>query len=105
MSGTDIAFMKPVNASSIYNDKHKPELLTNGESCKDGTSPAAATKHEDNPWFRVDLLGKFYIRTVVLTPRESKSKYCIIFQRPYQVYKLRRGDRELYHIPSLYLLY
>ena len=64
--------MKPVTASSVYNDKHKPELLTNAESCKDGTKPAAATKEQDKPWFKVDLQGKFYIRTVVVTPRESK---------------------------------
>ena len=75
ITGTDIAFMKPVNASSIYDDnllKHKPEYLTNGDSCTDGTNPAGSTKKEDKPWFRVDLLGKFYIRTVVLTPRERK---------------------------------
>ena len=72
MSGGDIAFMKPVDASSIYNDKHKPELLTNGQSCKNGTQPAAATKTEDKPWFRIDLQGKFYIRTVTVTPRKSK---------------------------------
>ena len=72
MPGADIAFMKPVNASSVYDDKHKPEYLTNGESCKGGTQPAAATKQEDRPWFKVDLQGKFYIRTVVLTPREGK---------------------------------
>ena len=74
MSGADIAFIKPVSASSIYDDKHKPELLTNGQSCKDGISPAAATKEEDKPWFRIDLQGKFYIRTVTVTPRESKAK-------------------------------
>ena len=78
MTGADIAFGKPVNASSTYGDNpsdynsHKPEYLTNGESCKDGTQPAAATKEEDKPWFRIDLQGKFYIRTIVLTPRESK---------------------------------
>ena len=73
MSGADIAFGKPVNASSIYDDNHKPELLTNGQSCTDhGTIPVAATKHEDKPWFKIDLQGKFYIRTVVLTPREGK---------------------------------
>ena len=72
MSGADIAFMKPVNASSIYDGNHKPELLTNGQSCKDGTSPAAATLTEDKPWFRVDLKGKFYIRTVTVTPRKSR---------------------------------
>ena len=65
--------MKPVNASSIYDDNHRPELLTNGQSCTDyGTHPAAATKHEDKPWFRIDLQGKFYIRTVTVTPRKSK---------------------------------
>ena len=73
MTGTDIAFMKPVNASSIWNYDHRPEYLTNGESCStEGTWKAAATKHENNPWFRVDLQGKFYIRTVVLTPRKSE---------------------------------
>ena len=75
MKGADIAFLKPVSASSIYDDdqKYKPEYLTNGKSCiSELTFPAAATKHEDKPWFRVNLQGKFYIRTVVLTPRESK---------------------------------
>ena len=71
MVGTDIAFMKPVNASSIYDDKHKPELLTNGQSCTDrGTWPAVATKKEEKPWFKVDLQGKFYIRTVTVTSRK-----------------------------------
>ena len=73
MSGTDIAFMKPVNASSIWNDDHRAEYLTNGESCtREGTWPAASTNEEDKPWFRIDLQGKFYIRTVVVTPRERK---------------------------------
>ena len=72
MSGGDIAFMKPVDASSIYDDKHNPELLTNGQSCKNGTIPAAATLTEDKPWFRIDLQGKFYIRTVIVTPRRGK---------------------------------
>ena len=64
--------MKPVTASSIYNNNHRPEYLTNGESCTDGSNPAASTKTEDKPWFRVDLLGKFYIRSVTVTPRKSK---------------------------------
>ena len=64
--------MKPVNASSIYDNNHKPELLTNGSSCTNGHHPAAATKEEDKPWFKVDLQGKFYIRTVTVTPRNSK---------------------------------
>ena len=76
MTGADIAFGKPVSASSIYGDnpsEYKPEYLTNGESCtREGTWPAAATKQEDKPWFRIDLQGKFYIRTVVVTPREGK---------------------------------
>ena len=75
ITGADRAFMKPVTASSIWKDypEHIPEYLTNGESCTDkGTWPAASTNEEDEPWFRVDLLGKFYIRTVVLTPRERK---------------------------------
>ena len=54
MSGGDIAFMKPVDASSIWGVNHEPELLTNGQSCKDGTIPAAATLTEDKPWFRID---------------------------------------------------
>ena len=65
--------MKPVSASSVWGDNHEPELLTNGQSCfHDGIYPAAATKEQDNPWFRIDLKGKFYIRTVTVTPRKSK---------------------------------
>ena len=64
--------MKPVNASSVYDNNHKADYLTNGQSCTDGTQPAASTGTEDKPWFKVDLLGKFYIRTVTVTPRECK---------------------------------
>ena len=73
MVGADIAFMKPATASSVWDNNHRPEYLTNGESCtKDGTWKAAATTKENKPWFRVDLQGKFYIRTVTLTPRKRK---------------------------------
>ena len=73
MAGADIAFMKPATASSSFDYNHRPEYLTNGESCTDrGTWPAAATKTEDKQWFRIDLQGKFYIRTVTLTPRKRK---------------------------------
>ena len=68
MVGTDIAFMKPVNASSVYRNQ-KPELLTNGQSCTtEGIWPLASTENEEKPWFKVDLQGKFYIRTVTVTP-------------------------------------
>ena len=73
MTGTDIAFRKPATASSSFDYNHRPEYLTNGQSCtKEGTWKAAATQTENNPWFRVDLQGMFYIRTVVLTPRNSE---------------------------------
>ena len=70
LTGADIAFKKPVTASSIYDTNHRPEYLTNGQSCKDGNYPAASTKEkEDKPWFRVNLQRKFYIRRLVVTPR------------------------------------
>ena len=72
MLGVDIASGKPVTASSVYNNYYRPEYLTNGESCKDGNHPAASTKEENKPWFKIDLQGKFYIRTVTVTPRRSK---------------------------------
>ena len=72
MSAVDIASGKPVTASSVWDSNYRPEYLTNGESCKDGTHPAASTKQEDKPWFRIDLQGKFYISTVTVTPRKSK---------------------------------
>ena len=96
ISGADIAFMKPVNASSIYDDNHKPELLTNGSSCTDGIHPAASTIREDKPWFRIDLQGKFYIRTVTVTPRKRKFNSLFILGGPYQIYTVRRVERGLY---------
>ena len=78
MSGADIAFMKPVDASSIYDDKHKPELLTNGQSCKDGTSPAAATKTEDKPFFKNKLTGEVLHQDSESNTKEGRVYYSIL---------------------------
>ena len=66
--------MKPVTASSFFDSDHRPEYLTNGKSCNNtgGTHPAATTKREEKPWFRINLNGKYHIRAVVVKPRGSK---------------------------------
>ena len=78
---TDIAFNKPATASSIYNGKHNrykfgPQFVTNGLSvCNNGGGPIAHTRNEAKPWFKVDLQGTFYIKTVVVNAREGKFIY------------------------------
>ena len=76
MVDPDIAFNKPATASSTWDNKdyYKPVYLTNGlADCDADQGPIAHTGRNDPaPWFRVDLRGKFYIRTVIVNPRTSK---------------------------------
>ena len=73
---TDIAFNKPATASSIFGGvryKFGPQFVTNGLSVCDNTAgPIAHTQTEVNPWFKVDLQGTFYIKTVVVNPKTRK---------------------------------
>ena len=73
---TDIAFNKPATASSTWGgETHKlgPQFVTNGLSvCDNALGPIAHTRNEANPWFKVDLQGTFYIKTVVVNPRTCK---------------------------------
>ena len=72
----DIAFNKPVTASSILDnktDQYGPQYATNGQAeCGSSSGPVAHTNYEPAAWFRVDLQGKFNITTVVVQPWISK---------------------------------
>ena len=76
MIGPDIAFNKPVYASSAFNDltgSWGPQYVNNGQAvCDNNAGPIAHTKTESNPWFKIDLEGTFYIKTVIVNPRRSK---------------------------------
>ena len=74
--GTDIAFNKPAYSSSAHDDQtgsYGPQFVNNGQAvCDNNAGPIAHTKTEDNPWFKIDLEGTFYIKTVVVNPRICK---------------------------------
>ena len=78
---TGIAFKKPTTASSIfggekYRYKFGPQFVTNGQSvCDNAAGPMAHTIKAYHQWFKVDLRGTFYIKTVVVNPRKSKFIY------------------------------
>ena len=72
--GTDIAFNKPAYGSSTWDDithRFGPQFLTNGQSvCGNDRGPIALTRYgPPNQWFKVELQGTFYIKTVVVNPR------------------------------------
>ena len=70
---TDIAFNKPAYASSDDTGSWGPQYVNNGKAdCAHPSGPIARTKYEPNPWFKIDLEGTFYIKTVVVNPRTSK---------------------------------
>ena len=75
----DLAFNKPAYASSAFNDNtgsFGPQYVNNGQAvCDNAAGPIAHTKPEDNPWFKIDLDGTFYIKTVIVNPRTSKFIY------------------------------
>ena len=80
MQHVDIAFNKPVTASSILGnktDQYGPQYATNGKAvCDSSSGPVAHTDREDpEPWFTVDLQGKFNITKVVVEPRTCKIYY------------------------------
>ena len=70
---TDIAFNKPAYSSSAFGDNtgsYGPQYVNNGKAvCDNAAGPIAHTKTEANPWFKIDLEGTFYIKTVVVNPR------------------------------------
>ena len=73
---TDIAFNKPAYSSSAHNDNtgsYGPQYVNNGQAvCDNATGPIAHTKLEHHPWFKIDLEGTFYIKTVVVDPKIRK---------------------------------
>ena len=79
MVDTDIAFNKPAYASSTHNDNTGccgPQYINNGQAdCAHPGGPIAHTNNEANPWFKIDLEGIFYIKTVVVNPRSCKFLY------------------------------
>ena len=86
MVGPDIAFNKPAYSSSVHSDGKGifwPDYVNNRQAvCDKKVGPIAHTKKEDNPWFKVDLRGTFYIKTVAVLPRKSKflSQNLIIYR-------------------------
>ena len=76
MTGADIAFDKKSTASSTFfgiTHHFGPQFVTNGLSaCANESGPIAHTNNETNPWFKTDIQGTFYIKTVVVNPREGK---------------------------------
>ena len=76
MVDIDIAFNKPAYSSSAFSDNtgdYGPQFVNNGKAdCTHPSGPVAHTKNEANPWFRIDLQGTFYIKTVVVIPRTCK---------------------------------
>ena len=74
--GPDIAFNKPAYSSSAFNGdtgSYGPQYVNNGKSeCEDPRGPIAHTRNEANPWFKIDLEGTFYIKTVIVNPKTSK---------------------------------
>ena len=74
----DIAFNKPATASSTWGgETHRfgPQFVNNGKAVCDPGDPIAHTRNEAHPWFKVDLRGTFYIKTVAVLPRPSKFCY------------------------------
>ena len=72
---TDIAFNKPATASStLGGETHRfgPQFANNGKAVCDPGGPIAHTINEKHPWFKIDLRGTFYIKTVMVLPRPSK---------------------------------
>ena len=72
----DIAFNKPVTASSAWEDDlvlYAAKYATNGQAnCTDPNGPIVHTKREDNAWIEVDLQKTYFIKTVVVEPRTGE---------------------------------
>ena len=72
----DIAFNKPVTASSAWEDDlvlYAAKYATNGQAnCTDPNGPTVHTKREDNAWIEVDLQKTYFIKTVVVEPRTGE---------------------------------
>ena len=76
IADTDIAFNKPAYSSSSFNDQtgsYGPQYVNNGQAvCDNAAGPIAHTNREQHPWFKIDLEGIFYVKTVVVNPRTGK---------------------------------
>ena len=72
-----MAFNKPASQSSTWQDDKNNwgvQYAVNGKAnCDIQDGPVAATKDQYQPWFKVDLQGTFFIKTVVVNPRNCKS--------------------------------
>ena len=77
--GPDIAFNKPATAKSAHSDdwtNYGPQYVNNGKAnCEHPSGPIAHTKNEANPWFQIDLRGRFNIKTVAVLNRTGKFLY------------------------------
>ena len=76
MIAVDMAYNKPTSQSSIW-DGHKniwgAQFAVNGQAnCEIKAGPVAATRNQSQPWLKIDLQGKFFIRTVVVNQRNCK---------------------------------
>ena len=73
---TDIAFNKSAYASSTHNNdtnNYGPQYVNNEMAdCANLSGPIAHTEIELHPWFKIDLEGTFYVKTVVVNPRICK---------------------------------
>ena len=73
---TDIASNKPAYSSSAFNDNtasYGPQYVNNGQAvCDNAEGPIAHTNNQQQPWFKIDLKGTYYIKTVIVNPRTSK---------------------------------
>ena len=72
---TDIASNKPSYSSSAHDNtgRYGPQYVNNGQAvCDNAVGPIAHTKNEKHPWFKINLEGTFYIKTVVVNPRTCK---------------------------------
>ena len=76
LADIDIAFNKTAYSSSALDDNtgsFGPQYINNGKAdCAHPRGPIAHTKTEQHPWFKIDLEGTFYVKTVVVNPRPSK---------------------------------
>ena len=105
--GRDIAFNKPAYGSSTHNDNtgcFGPQYVNNGKAdCANAGGPIAHTKHEANPWFKVDLRGIFNIKTVAVLNRTGKFLHKKLFlnrlrisKKPFKTCMLIKMNHILY---------
>ena len=109
----DIAFNKPVNASSILDnktDQYGPQYATNGKAvCNTSIGPVAQTDKKDTrPFFTVDLQGEFNITTVVVKPWICKINYKTLLYNKWLffnfTYSESKSRKHRYNVMKLYFI-